>query len=106
MGIDPGSRKTGYVLIEHSGNKSRHLDSGYIKLNEKAIIKEIQLSADIISKSSNLTPKIEKSINLIIEAIKNGNKIILFGNGGSAANAIHIANDLHYGIWSCGKNNA
>ena len=35
LGIDPGSRKTGYGLIEHSNNKSRHLDSGFIKLNDK-----------------------------------------------------------------------
>ena len=42
-----------------------------MKVENNNIIKEIQLSADIISKSSNLTPKIEKSINLIIEAIKN-----------------------------------
>lgn len=35
LGIDPGSRKTGYGLIEHSGNQSRHLASGCIKLNEK-----------------------------------------------------------------------
>ena len=35
LGIDPGSRKTGYGLIEHSNNKSRHLDSGFIRLNEK-----------------------------------------------------------------------
>ena len=40
LGIDPGSRKTGYGLIEHSGNKSRHLDSGYIKLNEKETLAE------------------------------------------------------------------
>ena len=40
LGIDPGSRKTGYGLIEHSGNKSRHLDSGYIKLNEKDSLSE------------------------------------------------------------------
>ena len=65
-----------------------------MKVENNNIIKEIQLSADIISKSSNLTPKIEKSINLIIEAIKNGNKIILFGNGGSAADAQHIAAEL------------
>ena len=65
-----------------------------MKEENNNIIKEIQLSADIISKSSTLTPKIEKSINLIIEAIKNGNKIILFGNGGSAADAQHIAAEL------------
>ena len=40
LGIDPGSRKTGYGLIEHSGNKSLHLDSGFIKLNEKETLSE------------------------------------------------------------------
>ena len=55
------------------------------------ISKEIEESSDIISKSITLTPKIEESINLIVNAIKNGNKIILFGNGGSAADAQHIA---------------
>ena len=40
LGIDPGSRKTGYGFIEHSGNKSRHLDSGFIRLNEKDTLSE------------------------------------------------------------------
>ena len=40
LGIDPGSRKTGYGFIEHSGNKSRHLDSGCIRLNEKDTLSE------------------------------------------------------------------
>ncbi len=40
LGIDPGSRKTGYGLIEHFGNKSRHLDSGFIKLNENETLSE------------------------------------------------------------------
>ena len=40
LGIDPGSRKTGFGLIEHSNNKSRHLDSGFIRLNEKEPLTE------------------------------------------------------------------
>ena len=31
-----------------------------------------------------------------------GRNVYICGNGGSAANAIHIANDLHYGIGGCG----
>ena len=31
-----------------------------------------------------------------------GRNIYLCGNGGSAANAIHIANDLHFGAGACG----
>ena len=35
LGIDPGSRKTGYGLIENTGNHTRHLASGCIRLNER-----------------------------------------------------------------------
>jgi crossover junction endodeoxyribonuclease RuvC len=35
LGIDPGSRKTGYGLIENTGNRIRHLASGCIQLNAK-----------------------------------------------------------------------
>ena len=38
LGIDPGSRKTGYGLIELSGNRTRHLASGCIKLNPKDLL--------------------------------------------------------------------
>ena len=31
-----------------------------------------------------------------------GRNIYICGNGGSAANAMHLANDLHYGIGACG----
>ena len=47
LGIDPGSRKTGYGLIEHSNNKSRHLDSGFIRLNEKETLIERLLMLSI-----------------------------------------------------------
>jgi D-sedoheptulose 7-phosphate isomerase len=38
----------------------------------------------------DLSEKIEESINEIIKCFKTGNKIIIFGNGGSAADAQHI----------------
>ena len=39
----------------------------------------------------------------LLQAWVNGRNVFLCGNGGSAANAIHIANDLHYGIGACGS---
>jgi D-sedoheptulose 7-phosphate isomerase len=51
-------------------------------------------SSEIIKKSIGLTPKIEESIQAIIKCIKNGNKVVIFGNGGSAADAQHIAAEL------------
>ncbi len=41
-----------------------------------------------------LSPQIAKAAELIIEAYKNGKKLLLCGNGGSAADAQHIAAEL------------
>ncbi|QKF82549.1 D-sedoheptulose 7-phosphate isomerase [Halarcobacter ebronensis] len=37
---------------------------------------------------------LQKASKLAVETLKNGNKILLFGNGGSAADAQHIAAEL------------
>ena len=59
-----------------------------------------------ISKLGNtITPDILINIDLLCNALEvaweNGNTIYICGNGGSAANALHIANDFIYGA---GKN--
>ena len=51
-------------------------------------------SIDTLNKSISLTSDINNAINLITDSIKNGNKLIIFGNGGSAADAQHIAAEL------------
>ena len=51
-------------------------------------------SIDIIKKSIILSEEIENASNLISNCIKNGHKVCLFGNGGSAADAQHIAAEL------------
>ena len=58
---------------------------------EEQIKDKILTRLDIVQSSILLSPHIDKSINLIIGCLKKGNKIILFGNGGSAADAQHIA---------------
>ena len=55
------------------------------------IQKTFDSSSQLIKTSSNLTPEIIKSVNLITKSLQNGKKIVLFGNGGSAADAQHIA---------------
>lgn len=42
----------------------------------------------------SLIPDVEKASLMVIETLKNGNKILLCGNGGSAADAQHIAAEL------------
>ena len=59
---------------------------------EKVIMEKIFLqSSNLIKESTTLIPEIEKVLQIIINCIKHGNKIIVFGNGGSAADAQHIA---------------
>ena len=42
----------------------------------------------------NLTDKVSEAAKLCIESLKNEGKILIFGNGGSAADAQHIAAEL------------
>ena len=58
------------------------------------ISKLFDQSISIISECKNLSEVITKVSVRIVEAIKNKNKIILFGNGGSAADAQHMAAEL------------
>ena len=48
-------------------------------------------SSEIVHDSVLLAPNIEKSITAIVKCLRKGNKVVLFGNGGSAADAQHIA---------------
>lgn len=56
------------------------------RLNESAQLKEVIAKSQI--------NKIESMVNLIVVAYKAGGKVLLFGNGGSAADAQHIASEL------------
>jgi D-sedoheptulose 7-phosphate isomerase len=42
----------------------------------------------------SIVPSIEEASRLMIDTLKNGNKILLCGNGGSASDAQHIAAEL------------
>ena len=65
------------------------------KIEPKASIEKIfSDSSDLIKESTTLIPEIEKVLQIIIHCIKHGNKIVVFGNGGSAADAQHIAAEL------------
>lgn len=55
------------------------------------IEKSIKNSSEIINGSIIFAKEIEEIVFRIVNAFKNNNKVILFGNGGSAADAQHIA---------------
>ena len=49
---------------------------------------------EVTKKTQKLLPLVEEAGKLCVESLKNGGKIILCGNGGSAADAQHIAAEL------------
>ena len=53
--------------------------------------KHIKASQETMQSAGKL---IEIAANICIDSLKNGNKILIFGNGGSAADAQHIAAEL------------
>lgn len=56
---------------------------------------ELTAHKETIEKVINqLQPDIEKACSVCVETIKRGNKILFFGNGGSAADAQHLAAEL------------
>jgi len=58
---------------------------------ERDIISSLENTIEVISGVKDLTPLISKISNEIINAYRNNKKVVLFGNGGSAADAQHIA---------------
>ena len=55
------------------------------------IQKRLEKTSEIILGLESIIPNIDKAIKVISKCLLSGNKIILFGNGGSAADAQHIA---------------
>ena len=64
-----------------------------MKVYEK-IEKIFYESSQLIRESAKLSKDITKAISEMKNCLEKGNKIIIFGNGGSAADAQHIAGEL------------
>ena len=58
------------------------------------ILDEINAHIQTAHKMPALAQTIQKAVLLAIQTLKNGNKILICGNGGSAADAQHIAAEL------------
>lgn len=56
---------------------------------------------------SCFTDEVLEGIEMLAQELRaawiDGRNIYICGNGGSAANAMHMANDFHYGIGACGS---
>ena len=63
-------------------------------MSDSEIKKTFDESAKIILDSKKLEKSLINSISLITKALKNKKKIVIFGNGGSAADSQHMAGEL------------
>jgi len=64
------------------------------KINMKTFITELKEHQEMIAKLADCTDLIELVGQVLIETLKQGGKILLCGNGGSAADCQHIAAEL------------
>lgn len=67
------------------------VDSRYVKEIESRLAQSIHTLEQVLK---TLVPVIDRAVSLLIETLEKGNKILLFGNGGSAADSQHIAAEL------------
>ena len=58
---------------------------------ENDILNIFEKSATVINESKSSIKEINSAVNTIIKTIEKGKKIVIFGNGGSAADAQHMA---------------
>ncbi len=62
---------------------------------EEMISREIKLHIQTMQKTKELLQDdIKKACQMAVDCIKNGGKVLIFGNGGSAADAQHIATEF------------
>lgn len=64
---------------------------------DEIIIKRIEESIAVkqgLLRNENLLEKLDDAAHVILDCLKNGNKIVLCGNGGSASDALHFAGEI------------
>jgi D-sedoheptulose 7-phosphate isomerase len=61
-----------------------------VELVRKRIEESIAAKKEFLKEAENIL----SAVDLIVKSLKNGGKILIFGNGGSAADAQHIAGEL------------
>jgi D-sedoheptulose 7-phosphate isomerase len=62
--------------------------------NKYGISETLKESSRVLAALADRPDEIKKIARLLVDAYKKGNKMVLFGNGGSAADAQHLATEL------------
>lgn len=65
---------------------------------KKSTLNEIELLAERYPQLERIKDSMEAAVNCMIESYKNGGKMLVCGNGGSAADSLHIVGELMKGF--------
>ena len=55
---------------------------------------ELKAHLEVAQKTANLSSEVQKATQIIVDALKNGGRVLICGNGGSAADSQHFAAEL------------
>ncbi|MBR2157123.1 MAG: SIS domain-containing protein, partial [Campylobacter sp.] len=55
---------------------------------------ELKAHLEVAQKTANLSGAVKKATDIIVECLKNGGRVLICGNGGSAADSQHFAAEL------------
>ena len=69
-------------------------DINTVKKNPFLFSTSVNELIEVLNESLSLEDTIAKTGSVIIDAIKNGGKLLTCGNGGSAADALHLSEEL------------
>jgi len=67
--------------------------NGHLELVKQTVRNSVSLKQELLEDADFLARTVEIA-EIVSEALQNGKKLLLFGNGGSAADAAHIAAEL------------
>ncbi|OOZ40120.1 crossover junction endodeoxyribonuclease RuvC [Solemya pervernicosa gill symbiont] len=93
LGIDPGSRITGFGIIETEGMKSRHIASGHLKIKGDSLPERLKQIFDGVSEVLAEFSPDEMAIEKVFMA-RNADSALKLGQARGAAICAGVTHDL------------
>ncbi|GGY65900.1 crossover junction endodeoxyribonuclease RuvC [Cellvibrio zantedeschiae] len=93
LGIDPGSRKTGFGIINANGNKTEYVTSGVIRIPEVELSERLKIIFNSITQIINQYCPQEMAIEQVFMA-KNAASALKLGQARGAAIVAAVALDM------------
>lgn len=103
LGIDPGSRKTGYGIISHASGKSQYVTSGVIRMaSELTLPERLGIIYDGVSEIIESFSPTEMAVEQVFMA-KNAGSALKLGQARGAAIVAGVSRHLSVGEYEARK---